>query len=168
MIPPLDPQTGALPPGIHVATWAEIFTRYGYNPRRRRLLTGLAFALAGLRDAGCRRAYLGGSFVTAPHGYIQGLLRSYTDAVPPYSHCIAHPSRGHLQPLAYRGTSAYVLPTSLPGGTSYVWWCQRASPSIPDMGEHEHCVPQGMLHPFGTPKHRIPYHGSSQGPSQRT
>jgi hypothetical protein len=64
MIPPFDPAPGALPPGIHEATWAAVVVRYGYNPVRRRLLDGLAMALEGLRVAGCRRAYLGGSFVT--------------------------------------------------------------------------------------------------------
>ena len=56
MIPPFDPATGALPPGIHEASWAEIVSRFGYNPDRQRLLVGLRFALAGLGFAGCKRA----------------------------------------------------------------------------------------------------------------
>lgn len=39
--------------------------RFGWNPRRRRLLDGLADAMALLQAAGCRRIWLNGSFVTA-------------------------------------------------------------------------------------------------------
>lgn len=39
--------------------------RYGYTRWRRRLLKGLLNALQLLRAAGCRRAWLDGSFVTA-------------------------------------------------------------------------------------------------------
>ena len=39
--------------------------RYGSTPRRLRLLAGLKEALDALRTAGCGRAYLDGSFVTA-------------------------------------------------------------------------------------------------------
>lgn len=42
----------------------EIVARYGYTAHRLRLLTGLKSALDSLRDAGYRRAYLDGSFVT--------------------------------------------------------------------------------------------------------
>jgi len=65
MITPFEPDTGNLPPGIHQATWDEVVARYGYTPRRRQLLAGLDVALAALRFAGCRRAYLDGSFVTS-------------------------------------------------------------------------------------------------------
>lgn len=64
MIPPFDAMTGNLPPGIYEATWGEILTRYSYNAHRRRLLNGLKLALAALRFAGCRRAYLNGSFIS--------------------------------------------------------------------------------------------------------
>lgn len=64
MIPPFDPATGSLPPGLHEATWDEIVTRFGDTAYRRSLLVGLKKALDALRDAGCRRAYLNGSFVT--------------------------------------------------------------------------------------------------------
>lgn len=63
-IPPFD-EGGNLPPGIHNATWEEIVDRFGSNARRDELLTGLHEALVSLRDAGCGRAYLDGSFVTA-------------------------------------------------------------------------------------------------------
>lgn len=63
MIPTYEPE-GQLPPGQYMATWHEVTTHYGYNPRRRRLLRGLLRALVALRDAGVPRVYLDGSFVT--------------------------------------------------------------------------------------------------------
>jgi hypothetical protein len=65
MIPPLDKHSGKLPPGIHVSTWDELAARFGRTDRRRRLLVGLREALESLRQAGCRRVYIDGSFVTA-------------------------------------------------------------------------------------------------------
>ena len=65
MIPPFDPATGNLPPGVHEATWDELMARYGYNQHRSALLAGLAAALDALRAAGCRRAYVDGSFISA-------------------------------------------------------------------------------------------------------
>jgi hypothetical protein len=65
VIPPLQPTTGNLPPGVHEATWAELVARYGSTPHRLALLSGLKAALDALRVAGCRRAYIDGSFVTA-------------------------------------------------------------------------------------------------------
>ena len=63
VIPECDPE-GNLPPGIFDATWEELVNRYGTTPWRRRLLDGLLSALRALRAAGCRRAYVNGSFVT--------------------------------------------------------------------------------------------------------
>lgn len=65
MVPPFDPSSGHLPPGVHDATWAELVARYGYTPRRLALLAGLKAALDALRAAGCQRAYINGSFVSA-------------------------------------------------------------------------------------------------------
>jgi uncharacterized protein DUF6932 len=56
VIPPFDPATGNLPPGVHEATWDEIVARYGYTPHHLALLAGLKAALDSLRAAGCRRA----------------------------------------------------------------------------------------------------------------
>lgn len=56
---------GNLPPGIHPASWEEIVTHYATNIRRRHLADGLLDALRSLKHAGCRTAYLDGSFVTA-------------------------------------------------------------------------------------------------------
>jgi hypothetical protein len=65
MIPDFEPGSGYLPPGEHEATWTEIRSRFGWNPRRRELLDGLADALAALAAAGCSTVWLNGSFVTA-------------------------------------------------------------------------------------------------------
>ena len=67
MIPPCDSDSGNLPPGIYEATWGEILVRFGSTPHRLLLLSGLKAALDTLRQAGCVRAYLDGSFVTAKH-----------------------------------------------------------------------------------------------------
>ena len=53
-----------MPPGIHAATWREIVEFFGWNQRRRELLAGLKLALSDLASAGCRRAWVDGSFVT--------------------------------------------------------------------------------------------------------
>jgi len=65
MIPSFDPATGNLPPGEYEATWEDLVARYGYTPHRLALLAGLKAALDALRAAGCRRAYIDGSFVSA-------------------------------------------------------------------------------------------------------
>jgi hypothetical protein len=49
---------------VHDAGWDELVGRYGYNPRRLALLSGLKAALDSLRAAGCRRVYIDGSFVS--------------------------------------------------------------------------------------------------------
>lgn len=54
-----------LPPGIHQATLAEVERRFASNPKRRVQFRGFVAALVDLRRAGCRRAFLDGSFVTA-------------------------------------------------------------------------------------------------------
>ena len=63
MIPTFD-DNGNLPPSVHFATWDEILERFGWTSRRRELLAGLKAALEKLREAGCRRIFVNGSFVT--------------------------------------------------------------------------------------------------------
>lgn len=58
-------ELGYLPPGVYEATWSEFLARFGTNPHRLRLATGLAAALRKLAIAGCRRVIIGGSFVTS-------------------------------------------------------------------------------------------------------
>ncbi len=65
MLPPFDPDSGRLPEGEHITTWDEVVERFGWTPRRRQLLDGLAEAVELLRAAGCSRLWLNGSFVTA-------------------------------------------------------------------------------------------------------
>ena len=64
MIPALDPSTGNLPPGEHLAAWVDVVERFGTTPWRRQLLEGLERALRDLRAAGCKRVYIDGSFIT--------------------------------------------------------------------------------------------------------
>jgi len=64
MLPALTNE-GVLPPGIHIAEWAEIWAAFGTTPHRQRLLTGFLGAIRALKLAGCKWAYLDGSFVTA-------------------------------------------------------------------------------------------------------
>jgi hypothetical protein len=63
-IPPFH-EGGNLPQGIHESTWDDIVARFGSTAWRQELLAGLQEALENLRDAGCQRAYIDGSFVTA-------------------------------------------------------------------------------------------------------
>ena len=62
MIPPFDPDTGALPPGDHQATLEEISKRFGFTPRRRWLLKGLRAAVKAFWAAGIEEVYIDGSF----------------------------------------------------------------------------------------------------------
>jgi hypothetical protein len=64
MVPPLDPKTGYLPPGVHDAPWQEIPPVFGNNSHRTGLTLGLHLALTNLAGAGCRIVLLDGSFVS--------------------------------------------------------------------------------------------------------
>jgi hypothetical protein len=57
-------QNGNLLPGIHLYNWEEIEKYLAYNKRRKNLLSGLKKACEILKQCGCQRIYLGGSFVT--------------------------------------------------------------------------------------------------------
>lgn len=63
MIPEFD-AGGNLPPGIHPSSWGLFVARFGITDHRRRLLSGLKRALDSLKHAGCRSAFIDGSFVT--------------------------------------------------------------------------------------------------------
>lgn len=57
-----------LPPGIHDTTLAEVEARFATTPHRKWLFDGFVRVTEALAAAGCRFAYLDGSFVTAkPH-----------------------------------------------------------------------------------------------------
>jgi hypothetical protein len=72
-IPPFDDR-GYLPPGIYETDEVEFNKRFGFNSYRQQLLTGLKSALISLKQAGCDRVYIGGSFITdkAEPGDIDG------------------------------------------------------------------------------------------------
>ncbi len=53
-----------LPVGEWVATWPEVVDRFGTSAWRLHLLDGCWRALGALKLAGCRRAWIDGSFVT--------------------------------------------------------------------------------------------------------
>ncbi len=62
-IPPFD-DFGYLPPGIYETNEAEFNRRFGFNSYRQQMLVRLNLALISLKQAGCDRVYIGGSFVT--------------------------------------------------------------------------------------------------------
>lgn len=80
---------GTLPPGIHFCTMHEFVTRFGINDHRCRLIRGLERALDELRNAGCGRVFVDGSFVTdkeIPNDYdacwdVQGVRSQELDPV---------------------------------------------------------------------------------------
>jgi hypothetical protein len=55
---------GELPPGMHLATLAEVEAVFVTTPRRRRLFEGFRLAIQNLHAAGVRRVFINGSFVT--------------------------------------------------------------------------------------------------------
>lgn len=63
MIPEFDSR-GLLPRGVYRANWQEFEKRFGGSRQRRKLIGGLKEALDLLKNAGCHRVYLDGSFVT--------------------------------------------------------------------------------------------------------
>ncbi len=56
---------GVLPPGEWPADWSEIERVFGYSKWRAELLAGCRLALESLAEAGCRTAWIDGSFVTS-------------------------------------------------------------------------------------------------------
>lgn len=55
---------GNLPPGIYEITIEEIKKYYSFSPKRKKLINGLKEMLEALKDIGCKKFYLDGSFVT--------------------------------------------------------------------------------------------------------
>ena len=65
MIPSFD-KRGYLPFGKpHPATWDEFVERYNTTVKRMHLMGGLERALRNLKDAGCLKVYVDGSFITS-------------------------------------------------------------------------------------------------------
>ena len=69
MIPAFQTLAGSpwplLPIGLHKATLHEVEARFAINARRRAQFKGLVAGLQSLRAAGCTRAFLDGSYVSA-------------------------------------------------------------------------------------------------------
>ncbi|ELS03616.1 hypothetical protein Xen7305DRAFT_00033400 [Xenococcus sp. PCC 7305] len=55
---------GNLHPGIYSSTWEEVRRILVFNPRRQELFKGLKNACKILKNAGCDKIYIGGSFAT--------------------------------------------------------------------------------------------------------
>ena len=78
-----------LPPGIHIATMAEVKSRFANNGRRKMLFAGLERGVAALAKAGCNQIYLDGSYITSkpnPNDYdacwdVQGVIEDAIDPV---------------------------------------------------------------------------------------
>ncbi len=55
---------GNLCAGIQLTTWQQVEDTFAFNARRQELLSGLKRACESLKQTGCSRIYIGGSFVT--------------------------------------------------------------------------------------------------------
>lgn len=55
---------GNLPKGIHIMTLNEFEMLFGYNEHRKKLIRGLKIGINELKDCGCKKIYVDGSFVT--------------------------------------------------------------------------------------------------------
>lgn len=128
MIPPFEPSTGLLPAGMHEATWEEFVARFGWTPHRLSLLAGLKAALDALRLAGCRRAYVNGSFVTAKAapGDFDGCWE--TDGVDPARLdpvLMTFDAHRRTQKAKYRGELFFADAPADPAGTKFIDFFQR-------------------------------------------
>lgn len=127
MIPEFD-EAGNLPAGIHDANWNEISARFGSTPTRLRLLAGLKEALDALKQAGCSRAYLDGSFVTSkpePKDYdacweIAGVDASMLDPI-----LLDFTSRRARQKAKYEGELFPAEIAAEPAGTRFLAYFQQ-------------------------------------------
>src|SRR6188768_1718533 len=55
---------GCLVRGIHPLSWKEFVEEFGFNKKRRKLLEGLEKAILHLKDVGCKKVWVDGSFTT--------------------------------------------------------------------------------------------------------
>jgi len=138
VIPAFD-AGGNLPPGIHPARWDEIVTRYATNTRRRELTDGLLDALRSLKRAGCRTAYLDGSFVTAkelPGDFDACWEIAGVDASRLDRELLDFSNRRAAQKTRYGGELFPAETAAEPAGTTFLDYFQRDR----DTGQ-----PKGML-----------------------
>ncbi|HEV7773343.1 MAG TPA: hypothetical protein VGO48_08685 [Conexibacter sp.] len=138
MIPAFD-AGGNLPPGIHPASWDEVMTRYAINTRRRELADGLLDALRSLKHAGCRTAYLDGSFVTAkelPGDFDACWEIAGVDASRLDPELLDFTNRRAAQKARYGGELFPAETAAEPAGTTFLDYFQRDR----DTGQ-----PKGMI-----------------------
>jgi hypothetical protein len=126
-LPALDRNTGNLPPGVHDATWDEIVAAFATNARRTALLEGLLAALRSLKTAGCTRAYLDGSFVTAKDqpGDFDGCWEAAgvdPEALDPVLLDFIHPRTA--QKAKYSGELFVASSAADPAGTAFLEFFQ--------------------------------------------
>ena len=141
-MPPFDPVTGDLPPGVYEVTWNQVVGRYGYTPHRLVLLSGLKSALDTLRQAGCERAYIDGSFVTnkeAPNDFdacweMAGVDFDLLDHLNPV--LLDWSNRREAQKTTFGGELFIAESAADPWGTTYLEFFQHNR----DTGE-----PKGIL-----------------------
>lgn len=57
-------ESGFLEPGIHYSRKAEFYSRFGYSDWRKLQLEKLSTFLGKLAATGCRRVWIGGSFIS--------------------------------------------------------------------------------------------------------
>jgi hypothetical protein len=133
VIPPFRKLTGALPPGIHEATWQEFLLRYGYNRPRQHLLGGLRQLVTDLRLAGCGRMYVDGSFIMDKP--VPGDFDCCWEEVgvnesrlPPEFFDLDYPRRAQKE--KYGGEIFPAHWTADPAGTSYLEYFQRSAPPV--------------------------------------
>ncbi|MBK7638926.1 MAG: hypothetical protein IPJ22_02410 [Bacteroidetes bacterium] len=55
---------GNLEKGIHIMTISDFERKFGFNDHRKKLIKGLKKGIIELKDCGCKRIYIDGSFVT--------------------------------------------------------------------------------------------------------
>jgi hypothetical protein len=51
-------------PGIYIVPWSEFVSDYSFSLRRQYLFAGMKRAFIHFKNAGCKRIYIDGSFVT--------------------------------------------------------------------------------------------------------
>lgn len=127
VIPPFN-ERGLLPPGVHWADWDEVRQRFGGTAWRLSLLEGLRNALDDLRQAGCRTAYIDGSFVTAkqvPNDFdacweVDGVLALYLDPA-----LLDFSNRRPAQKEKYRGELFIASDIATADGIPYYQYFQR-------------------------------------------
>ena len=56
---------GNLPAGIHTCTWEEAREKLAFNPYRQKLFFNLQQACQSLKQSGCKRIYIAGSFASS-------------------------------------------------------------------------------------------------------